>query len=500
MNRQISRLGVAMLVLFSALFVQLNLVQVIRADELRDHPANRRSILQDFGRPRGVVQTADGVVLARSVPSEGQFDTRREYPEGAAYASLTGFFSFAFGSEGVERTYNDELVGRSLPVRVSGLDDLLLDEERTGNVTLTIPSGVQRAAVDALGDRPGAVVALDPRDGAVLALHSAPTFDPNLLVVPDQAEAAANRQTLRPESGDSPLVARSYARRYFPGSTFKVVTAAAGLLTGTVTTEEPAYPVESEWVPPLTTRPLRNFGGSSCGGTLPEILRVSCNTAFARMGVDIGADDMAAIAGDFGFDAAIPIDLPRPVASRFPEATFFADNTPLLAQAAIGQNEVQATPLQMALVAATVANRGIAMRPHVMAEIRDQQGEVVERFAPERWREPITPEVAATLTEAMVGVVEGGTARNLALPGLRVAGKTGTAQLGTEPPRSHAWIIGFAPADAPRVAVAAIVEGQEGADEQTGGRVAAPLARAVLQAALAATAQPGATSGTQSAR
>ena len=494
MNRQVKRLGAALLVLYAALFVQLNVVQVLRADELSEHPANRRRILHDFSLPRGVIQTADGVVLARSVPSDSVYGRLRQYPEGAAYAHVTGYFSFAFGADGAERSYNDALVGRDLPTRVRGLTDLLTDTERTGDLTLTLPDSVQRAAIDALGDRAGAVVALDPRTGAVLALHSFPSFDPNLLVVEDQAAAAEARAALEPDSPTSPLVARSYEQRYFPGSTFKVVTAAAGLVTGEVTATSPSYPVTGAYVPPLTNRPIRNFGGSTCGGTLPSILQVSCNTAFAQMGVDLGAEAMSEVAHAFGFDTDPPFDLPDPVASRFPEPDFFEGNIPLLAQSAIGQNEVQATPLEMALVAAGVANDGVIMEPHVMAEIRDDEGEVVDRYEPTVWRQPIPEGVSDTLTDAMVAVVERGTARNLAIPGVRVAGKTGTAQLGTDPPRSHAWIIGFAPADAPRVAVAVIVEGQEGSSEQTGGRVAAPIARTVMEAALAATAQAPAAS------
>ena len=494
MNRQIKRLGVALLVLYAALFVQLNVVQVLRADELSDHPANRRRILHDFALPRGIIQTADGVVLARSVPTDSVYGRMRQYPEGPAYAHVTGYFSFAFGADGAERSYNDALVGRDLPLRVRGLADLLTDDERTGDLTLTIPSSVQRAAIDGLGDRAGAVVALDPRTGAVLALHSFPTYDPNLLVVEDQAAAAQARAALDPDSPQSALRARSYEQRYFPGSTFKVVTAAAGLLSGEVTPVEPSYPVTDAFVPPQTTRPIRNFGGSTCGGTLEDILRVSCNTAFAQMGVDLGAETLAEVAHAFGFDTDPPFDLPDPVASRFPEPDFFEGNIPLLAQSAIGQNEVQATPLEMALVAAGVANDGVMMAPHVMAEIRDDEGEVVDRFEPTVWRQPIPAAVAETLTDAMVTVVENGTAGNLSIPGVPVAGKTGTAQLGTDPPRSHAWIIGFAPADAPRVAVAVIVEGQEGSSEQTGGRVAAPIARAVMQAALAVTAQAPAAS------
>jgi len=491
MTRQVRRLGATFLILYLALFIQLNVVHVLRADEYGDHAANRRQILEDFGEPRGVIQTADGVVLAQSVEGSGQFERRREYPEGPLYAHITGYFSFAYGTFGVEDTYNDELSGHGLPARVRNLEDLFVDDERIANVTLTIPHSVQQEAAAALGEQEGAVVALDPRTGAILAMYSWPTFDPNPLVVEDQAQARANRESLAPDRPGSPLRSRAYQERYFPGSTFKIVTGAAGLTSGKVTPEQPAYPRTDSYTPPLTNRAIRNFGGASCGGRFFDILRVSCNTSFAQMGVDIGPEDMVERADAFGFNSRPPLDLPAVAASAFPELSFFDRNTPALAQAAIGQNNVQASPLLMAMIAAAVANDGVMMAPHVMAEIRDDQGEVVDRRDPEPWREAMPTDVAAIMRDAMVQVVESGTARRLAIPGVAVAGKTGTAQLGTEPSRSHAWIVGFAPADAPRVAVAVIITGQPGASEQTGGRVAAPIAQRVLQAALAATI-PGA--------
>jgi peptidoglycan glycosyltransferase len=242
------------------------------------------------------------------------------------------------------------------------------------------------------------------------------------------------------------------------------------------------YPTERQFVPPLTNRPIRNFGGSTCGGALFDILRVSCNTAFARMGVDLGGDGLVDVARSFGFGDAPPLDLPRPAVSPIESPAFFEENEPLLAQTAIGQNTVRATPLQMALVAAGIANGGQVMVPHVLQEIRDDEGSVVRRHRPSVWRTAVAPDVAATLRDALVGVVERGTATRLRVPGVATAGKTGTAQIGNG--LSHAWVIGFAPAEAPRVAVAVIVESQAGTTEATGGRVAAPIGQQVLAAAL----------------
>lgn len=483
-NRQIRRLGVALVVCYVVLFVQLNVVQVLRADEYLANPANTRPIVEAFGRARGSIQTADGVLVAESVPvDDGRFEYLRQYPEGPLFAPVTGYVTFNFGADGAEATYNADLTGETVESR--GLADLFVEREALGDLTLTVRADVQRTAAEALGDRAGSVVAIDPRTGGVLALWSWPTYDPNLLSSHDLAAVTAARDALLAAPGN-PLLPRSYRERYFPGSTFKVVTAGAGLDSGAVTISSPSYPVTDEYVPPLTTTPIRNFGGTSCGGTLIPILRVSCNTAFAQMGVDLGAEVMVAQARAFGFDAVPPLDLPDPARSVFPSVAFFDRNDPALAQAAIGQNDVAATPLQMALVAAGVANDGVVMRPHVGAEIVDDQGRLVSTVEPRPWRRPTGPEVAETLTEAMVEVVARGTAQAMAIPGVTVAAKTGTAQLGTEPPASHAWVIGFAPAEDPRVAVAVIVEGQPGASEQTGGRVAAPIARAVIEAVLAA--------------
>jgi len=486
MTRQIRLVGVGLMVCFSILFVQLNRLTVFQAAELNDNPVNTRAILRDFTQPRGTVTTADGVVIARSVPSDDRFELQREYPEGGLFAHITGYFSLTLGSSGVERTYNDELAGRTLDLSLQNLGDLFVDRERTGDLTLSVRADLQRVASEQLGEQEGSVVAIDPRTGEILAMVSYPSYDPNLLADHDTAQAA-NVATLLDGSPDKPRLSRAYQDRFFPGSTFKVVTAAAGLTSGEVTVDSPRYPVTTEYTPPRTTRPLRNFGGSSCGGTLFPILRVSCNTAFAQMGVDTGADEMIARSEAFGFNQDVPIDLTAPARSNFP--TDFERNEPALAQSAIGQFEVAATPLQMAMVAGGIANEdGEVMSPHVLREVRDPDGNVVDTYDPETWTEAIDPGTAAILREAMVGVVESGTATRLAVPGFTVGGKTGTAQLGTDPARSHAWIIGFGgpPGQPASIAVAVIIEGQPGASEQTGGRVAAPIAQAVMAAYLGA--------------
>ncbi|MDQ3756856.1 MAG: penicillin-binding protein 2 [Actinomycetota bacterium] len=479
MDRQIRRVGIVLMALLAALFIQLNNIQVLQADKLASDPRNTRNATRDFSRDRGQILSADGAVLARSVATEGPFQRLRQYPEHDLFAHVTGYFSFTFGSDGVERTFNDVLAGRDMQIRQ--LRDLLTDRVLTNDVTLSISKRVQQAARDALGNRKGAVVALDPTTGAVLAFWSFPSYDPERLSVHDQQSVQQAWDELTKDA-NRPMLPRTYRRTYPPGSTFKVVTSAAALERAPeLVTKD--YPRLRALDLPQTDKDLPNFGGSSCGGTLPQLLRVSCNTGYAQMGLDLGADRLAGEAHEFGFGARPPFDLPAAARSVFPDAEEFDRDLPGLAQSAIGQQSVAATPLEMALVAAGVANGGKIMKPHVLAEVRDNEGNVVRTAQPGEWLTATSPETAAALRDMMVAVVNGGTATRAAVPGVQVAAKTGTAQ--TTGDNSHAWIVAFAPAEAPKVALAVIVESQPGlGDTVTGGRIAAPIARAVIQAAL----------------
>ncbi len=484
MDRSIRRLGAFLMLLFCALFVQLNYIQFFRASDLNVKPGNTRPIDQSFSQPRGTVSTADGVVLSRSVKSDDRFKFQRSFPEGDLYASMTGYFNYSFGATGLERAYNQELSGRTAGQQVKTVGDLFVDKDRTGNLKLTVRSDVQQAARAALGDQRGSVVALDPRSGDVLALWSWPSFDPDLLSSHD-ADRAKDAKTLLEAAPGNPLLARSYREIYPPGSTFKVVTAATAVGTGAVTRDAPTYPTESSLDLPQTNRNLPNFGGSSCGGTLFEVLAASCNSSFGRMGLDLGGPGLIAGAEAFGFNEVPPFDLPA-VGSTFPTDDF-KEIQPALAQSAIGQNSVAATPLQMALVAAGIANDGEILEPHVVDEIRDGEGDLVRKLEPTLWTRATNPQTADVMRQAMREVVATGSATRLQIEGLDVGAKTGTAQFGPAAPlRSHAWVIAFAgpPGQAPTVAVAVVVEGQDGASEQTGGRVAAPIARQVIEATM----------------
>lgn len=496
-QRPLRRVLFVLLACFGLLFVQLNRIQIFDAEALRADPNNTRTVQRDFSGPRGIISTVDGTVVARSVESDGVFERQREYPEGELYAHVAGYLSFNLGAEGVERAYNDELIGRTPELELSSLADLFTESESTGQVVLSLRHDLQQTARNALGDREGSVVALDPRTGEILALWSWPSFDPNVLADHDGTAVNAAFADLSAQE-ENPLRARAFRDIFFPGSTFKLVTAASALEEDVVSLTDPQFPVETSYTPQLTTRPLSNFGGNLCGGDLLELLRQSCNAGFARIGAELlGPSTLIGTAQSFGFNTVPPIDLPGAVASQFPTdygelldepseelpAGLF-ENTPALAQAAIGQGDVSATPLQMALVAAGIANDGEIMVPRVVTEVRDIQGEVVSDPAPAVWQRPISAETAADLRLAMIEVVANGTGRSVAVSGLTVGAKTGTAQLGTDPAASHAWIVTFAgPVDEPaELVVAVLVEGQPGASEQTGGRVAGPIAAAVIEA------------------
>jgi peptidoglycan glycosyltransferase len=502
MNHQIRLLGVGLTLCFCVLFVQLNRMQLVQQEELQDNPANNRQVERDFTRTRGSIFTADGTVIATSVEVDDDLERQRTYPEGDLYAHSTGYFSFQFGADGLERKYNDELSGQTTEQQFSSFEGLFKDTDTSANLTVTLRHDVQTVAKATLGDRRGSVVALDPRNGDILAFWSSPSYDPSILgsVQLSEAEAFWNELSALPGAED-PRLARKYREIYFPGSTYKVVTAAAGLDANALTMTNPVFEASNEYIAPLTTTPLRNFGGATCGGDMREALRISCNTVFAELSAEvIGPDPMIEVAERFGFNDTPPIDLPAPVASNFPDSfgakvsetdgdppVPIVENTPALAQAGIGQFDVKATPLQMALVAAGIANEGIIMKPHLMADFRNQQGELIEEYKPSVWKAPVSTADAASLREAMVNTAVNGTASAMLVSGFEVGGKTGTAQVDAErPDDTHAWVIGFAgpPGEPATVAVAVLIESVPGAGQQTGGGAAAPVAQAVLAQAL----------------
>jgi peptidoglycan glycosyltransferase len=491
MNKQIRRLGLALMCCFVALFAQLNYIQVFRAKDLNSHPGNVRPIEQAFAQPRGSITTADGILLAKSVEVPDQYKFKRVYPTGDLFGQITGYLNYSFGSSGVEQEYNSELAGRTPEQQFHTLSDLFSKEDRYGNVTLTLRNDLQQVAKDQLGNRRGSAVVLDVKTGDILAMWSYPSYDPGPLSDhgkdPKIGENAISIKKLLDAAPGTPLRSRAYRQTFAPGSTFKTVTGSIGVNVGKVTPDSPVYPqLDGLPLPQTNNVVLHNYDNEVCGGTLFEILAVSCNSAFAQMGLDIGPTQMVDGAQMFGFNQTPPIDMPYPEKSVFP--TDYDQRLPSLAQAAIGQYDVRATPLQMALVAATIANKGKTMAPHVLQEIRDNDGKVVRTWKDEQWLQPISEQTAETMRQAMIGVVQNGTATGIQIDGYEVGGKTGTAEATFDPPTNHAWMIAFAgpPGQDPTVAVAVLVENVDGeASESTGGQVAAPIAKALLEKALA---------------
>ncbi len=486
MDKQIRKLGIALAVCFCVLFVQLNYIQLFGAQSINDKPGNQRQEQRSFNEGRGSILSIDGEVLAVSVEQREGVRFRREYPLGELFGPVTGYYSFNIGRTAVEAEYDDVLSGSSPEVSVARLSDLFSNKVKLGNVHLTLSAEIQRIAAEQLAGREGSVVVLDPRTGAIDAMVSFPTFDPNPLSTNDQA--AVDLKTLLDADREKPLLFRAYREIFFPGSTFKVITGASAVERGQVTETNPVYPEETTFDIDFSDTDLGNFGGGTCGGTLFQLLEVSCNTGFAQMGVDdLGGTNLAAGAEAFGFNQDVPIDLPAPAVSVFPEEFPRDEGNGPVARASIGQGDVSATPLLMAMVAGALANNGSMTTPHVLDHITNQDGETVSTYEPTEWRRAVSPDAADVLRRGMIATAENGTASGLLIPGMEVGGKTGTAQLGTDPPRSHAWIIGFAgpPGERAEVAVAVLVEGQPGAEEQTGGTVAAPIAKAVMEAVLA---------------
>jgi len=493
MDRLIRRLGGAMLALFVLLLAQVTYIQVVASQRLADNPANAtRQLIAEYRVDRGKIVAADGrTVLALSRKSPGELKYQRHYPQGPLYADLTGYYSIIFGRSELEQSYNTYLSGDAPELIPQTLIDQVLGRPKRGaTVVTTIDPAIQRAAAQALGNLPGGVVAIDPHTGDVKAIVANPSYDPNELASqdPKQVRAAWDRLTSDP---DKPLVSRAIDELYPPGSTFKLVTAAAALENG--------FGPGSTWPnPPVldlpqTTATLENFGGEHCLGgasqlTLAQALTVSCNVVFGQVGLRLGAAKLAAQAHAFGFatdssSGAVPFDIPFQE-GVFPDASYFADRLPAVALSAIGQDNVAANPMQMALVASAIANGGSEMRPRLVSEIRDSSGQVVKTFAPEVFGQPISSQTAIQLTQMMVSVVQSGTGTVAQIPGIEVAGKTGTAQHG-EGLAPHAWFVSFAPAQNPKIAVAVIVlDGGSLGSDATGGVVAAPIAKAVMEAAL----------------
>jgi penicillin-binding protein A len=486
-NGPIRKVAAGCMLLVFLLLANITYVQAIRADELNSRSDNRRVLLDEYAKERGPILVGDEPV-AVSVETDDEFAYLRQYPVPLVYAPATGYYSSVFGRSAVERSENDILSGNDDRLFARRLVDLVTNrEQRGGTVKLTLNPAAQQAAYDALGDNKGAVVALDPRTGAILAMVSKPSYDPNPLASHSVAEQQAAWQVLQ-EDPEKPTLNRAIAQTLPPGSVFKIVTAAAALESGRYEPDS-LIPGPAEYDLPQSTVDLPNQSGEPCGSgpdeltTLTNALRVSCNTAFAYLGNDLGDDALREQAERFGYNSEPLTDEDLNAATSIFPAELDAPQTAL---AAIGQFDVRATPLQIAMVSAGIANDGTVMNPYLIEELRDpDRVKVLERTEPEELSRAVSTETAQELTSMMVEVVENGTGQNGQLDGVQVAGKTGTAQTTAERP-PYAWFTSFAPADDAQIAVAVVIEEapDTARDDIAGGRLAAPVAKAVMEAVL----------------
>jgi peptidoglycan glycosyltransferase len=474
-------------ILILLLVGQLTYLQVVDANNLANDPNNVRKALKDFNRARGKILTADGQLVAASAPTTGDFKYRRIYPEFGLFAHIAGYQSFVnlVGNTGVEESYNKELTGQDASLRLENLGNAFTGKAETNDVILSLTESAQRTAESALEGQKGSVVALDVQTGAVVAMYSNPTYDPNALTVHDSLAVQESYNAITSKTNGEPAVPRAYRERYSPGSTFKVVTSKSAIEAGLTGPDDRIFPELNGFDIPGTDANLGNFGGGSCGGTLRESLIKSCNATFAALGYELG-DRFPPAMQECGIESAPPIDL-SPPAEKSVGPLVGADQA-RFALAGIGQGDVFTTPLQMALIAEGIANNGVIKEPHVVSEIRNSDGATVRTITPKDWTTCMQPATAAALTSMMVDVVNEGTgnAASMSDQGVQVAGKTGTAQTGVENENPHAWFIAFAPANAPRYAVAVLIQnGGNYGSEATGGEVAAPIAKKMFQNLLA---------------
>jgi penicillin-binding protein A len=474
-NAPLRRVAISVLVLFTLLIVNVNVIQVVRSDELRSDGRNTRVLAEEYDRERGSIEVA-GTEIANSVPTDDRLTYLRQYANGPVWAPVTGYYSLVYGNAQMERAVDDVLSGEDARLFARRLADLFTGRDPAGgDVVLTMDPAVQETAMAGLDGVTGAVVALDPSTGAVLGMASTPTYDPNQLSSHDPAAIRAYSDELDGLEID-PRLNRAIDARYSPGSIFKVVVSAAALASGEYTPDT-VVPAPQELVLPGTSTALENFGGSACDPSgqqsLLDALTISCNTAFAQLGIDLGEDRVRDMAEAFGINGE-GFDIPLTV-----EGSTIGEiqNDAELGVSSIGQQDVQLTPLQAAMIASAVANDGTLMTPYLVDQVRAPDLSVIDQTDPEEFSEPFSGDVAEGLTEMMVSVVENGSGRRAQVPGVTVAGKTGTAENAGP---DHNWFIGFAPADDPQIAVAVFVANGGG----TGGDVSAPIARQVMQAYL----------------
>lgn len=472
MNTSIRRTAVVASVLFLALLVNVSVVQLWRQSSLDADNRNRRVLDAEFAQNRGQI-LAGSTVIATTTPVKDRFVYQRSYPEGSLYAPVTGYYAYDYGRTALEATYSAELAGTASSQTLERLVDVFTGAIPEGaTVQTTINPKLQQVATEQLGTKKGAVVALDPKTGAILALVSTPTYDPNTLATHDLAAAKAAWDALNADP-NKPLSDRATREIYPPGSTFKLVTAAAALENGMAADTTVDSP--SQITLPNSSSVLGNE--TNCGGTqitIDKALQVSCNTAFANLGATLGADKLRAQAEKFGFDTTPMTDLAA-AKSQFPKQLDAAQTM----LSSIGQYDVAASPLQMAMVAEAICNDGVMKTPYLVSEVRRSDLSVLYRHGPDD-KQALSASSAQALQQMMVNVVQKGTGTKAQVPGVVVGGKTGTAQ--SDPTRNpYAWFVSFA--KNPDIAIAVFIEDANVArNDIAGGALAGPIAKALIEA------------------
>ncbi|MDQ4491278.1 penicillin-binding protein 2 [Sinomonas sp. ASV486] len=485
MNQAIRNAWVALAVMFALLLGAISYVQVIGADDLNKNPQNNRAILQTFCQERGPILVA-GMPIAQSVSSGS--DTckfQRTYPgEAALYAGLSGYYSNIYGSSGIENSMNSTLTGKSDELLLDRIRQLFLGEQPQGaSVELTIDPAIQKLAYSLVPDgQRGSIVVTNPKTGAIIAMVSKPSYDPNLVATQDQAAAQASMKKIQAQPGINlnQSVSGPTGALLAPGSVFKLIDTAAALASGKYN-KDSVLPNPAQMTLPGTSTQLPNYAGGNCytrdQADFAFALEQSCNTPFASIALDLGQDAIGKQAAAFGFgqDAGDQLHLDYS-AGVWPQNL----NQAQLAQSAIGQFDVKASPLQIALMTSAIANGGVQMKPSLVKQITAPDLHVVSAAKPEVLRTSTTPEIARQITQWMTMVVSQGIAGGAAVPGVQVAGKTGTAELGASG-LNNSWFTGFAPADNPQVEVTVVMEG---VDVRTGAALTSPTAKKIFEAVL----------------
>ena len=484
MSRRLGILATIILLLFGAVVVQAANIQFFKASSLDANPLNQRIYTATTRYAEGQIVAADGSVLAESVPQASAFyPWRRIYPLGSLTSGVVGVASPWYGDYGIEAEYSNFLTAHVQPPQ--SFEQLLAPTSAADTVTLTLLPQLQRIARSKMLGENAAEVVLNPKTGAVLSMYANPNYNPLPLTSPNKPVAAAAWKLYNTNNSDGfpPLGLVATQQSFPPGSTFKVITTSA-VVSRMPSLLTKVYPFESATKLPNTKLLLHNSGGGSCGGTIAEMLPPSCDPGFGLVGLDVGADNLAATADSFGYNKVPPLDLPGVVASYFPPAASFSNNLPGLAYSALGQENVRSTAMQNALIAAAIGNNGIEMTPHLLDFISAPDGSVVKRFIPTMWLNPLTPSQAQQIVPLMVNVVKFGTLSGVGFLSIdNVAGKTGTAQTGNIQKNTDDWVIAFAPANDPTVAVAVVVPFQPTAN--FGATVAGPIVKCLVEGALA---------------